>query len=137
MKTPDELREAIEAYLAEIELAPELGRLEDAIRYAPDPGGKRVRPVLCLAVGGKRRREGSRGRCLRPPPSSSCTFSLVHDDLPALDDNDEQRLPRAPTSRSAKAPRCPPGRAPRRGARLALTYEDTRLARSSWMRRSA
>ena len=50
MRTPDELREAIEAYLAAVELAPELGGLEDAIRYALDPGGKRIRPVLCLAV---------------------------------------------------------------------------------------
>ncbi len=30
--------------------APELGRLEETLRYALDSGGKRVRPVLCLAV---------------------------------------------------------------------------------------
>ncbi|MGH3079203.1 MAG: polyprenyl synthetase family protein [Gaiellaceae bacterium] len=91
MRTPDELREAIEAYLAEIEHAAELGRLEEAIRYALDPGGKRIRPVLCLAVA-----ESAGGTIEHALPAAAAvelvhTFSLVHDDLPALDDDDERR----------------------------------------------
>ena len=46
MRTPDELREAIEAYLVEIEHAAELGRLEEVIRYALDPGGPLFTPPL-------------------------------------------------------------------------------------------
>src|SRR5918992_3510768 len=50
MQTPDELRDAVEAYLGSLSLVPELGVLEEALRY-----------------------------------------SLVHDDLPALDDDPERR----------------------------------------------
>src|SRR3990170_3663675 len=50
MRAPDELRDAVEAYLGALPFAPELGRLEEALRYALESGGKRIRPVLCLAV---------------------------------------------------------------------------------------
>jgi geranylgeranyl diphosphate synthase type II len=91
MRTPDELREALEAYLAALEVAPELGSLEEAVRYALDPGGKRIRPVLCLAVA-----ESAGGDLEAALPGAAAielvhTFSLVHDDLPALDDDDERR----------------------------------------------
>src|SRR6187402_3135229 len=91
MRTPDGLREAIESYLAALELAPELGRLEEALRYALDPGGKRIRPVLCLAVA-----ESAGGSVQGALPAAAAvelvhTFSLVHDDLPALDDDEERR----------------------------------------------
>lgn len=91
MRTPDELREGIESYLAALELAPELGRLEAALRYALDPGGKRIRPILCLAVA-----ESAGGSVQGALPAAAAvelvhTFSLVHDDLPALDDDDERR----------------------------------------------
>ncbi|HXG76280.1 MAG TPA: polyprenyl synthetase family protein [Gaiellaceae bacterium] len=91
MRTPDELREAVEAHLASLRLAPELGRLEEVLRYALEPGGKRVRPVLCLAVA-----EAAGGRIEEALPAAAAlelvhAFSLVHDDLPALDDDDERR----------------------------------------------
>jgi len=44
----EELRELVEAYLAELAFTPELAPLEPALRHAL--GGKRVRPVLCLAT---------------------------------------------------------------------------------------
>ena len=50
MRPPDELRDAVEAYLGSLTFAPELGGLEEALRYSLESGGKRVRPVLCLAV---------------------------------------------------------------------------------------
>jgi geranylgeranyl diphosphate synthase type II len=87
----DELRELVEAYLAELELLPELGTLADPIRYALAGGGKRVRPVLCLAAG-----EAAGGDLERVMPAAVAvelvhSFSLVHDDLPALDDDAERR----------------------------------------------
>ena len=48
-RTPEELRELIEAYLDELRLTPTLGSLAAPMRHAL--GGKRVRPVLTLAAG--------------------------------------------------------------------------------------
>lgn len=91
MRPADELRDAVEAYLRALRLAPELGRLEDAVRYALQSGGKRIRPVLCLAVAG-----AAGGEVEEALPAAAAvelvhTFSLVHDDLPALDDDAERR----------------------------------------------
>ena len=91
MRAADELRDAVEASIGSLELAPELGGLEDALRYALEPGGKRVRPVLCLAVC-----EAAGGEVEAALPAAVAvelvhTFSLVHDDLPALDDDAERR----------------------------------------------
>jgi farnesyl diphosphate synthase len=65
--------------------------LHDAMRYAVFNGGKRVRPLLVYAA----------GECLRVPvqaldaPAAAIelihAFSLVHDDLPAMDDDDLRR----------------------------------------------
>ncbi len=91
MQAPDELRDTVDAYLASLTLWSELGLLEDSMRYSLDSGGKRVRPVLCLAVA-----EAAGGDVDRALPAACAvelvhTFSLVHDDLPALDDDDERR----------------------------------------------
>jgi geranylgeranyl diphosphate synthase, type II len=91
MRTADELREAVEAYLNSLSFAPELGRLEETVRYSLDSGGKRVRPVLCVAVA-----EAADGEVEAALPAAAAvelvhTFSLVHDDLPALDDDAERR----------------------------------------------
>ena len=91
MRAADELRDAVEASIGSLELARELGGLEDALRYALEPGGKRVRPVLCLAVC-----EAAGGEMEAALPAAVAvelvhTFSLVHDDLPALDDDAERR----------------------------------------------
>ena len=54
-------------------------------------GGKRVRPVLCLATGDA---IGARVESLLPAAAAVelvHSFSLVHDDLPALDDDAERR----------------------------------------------
>jgi geranylgeranyl diphosphate synthase type II len=91
MHRPDELRGLVEAFLAELPFAGELGRLEEALRYSLLAGGKRIRPVLCLATG---EALGCDPRELLPAGCSLelvHTFSLVHDDLPALDDDDLRR----------------------------------------------
>jgi len=91
MHPPDELRALVESFLDELELSPELGGLEQAVRYPLESGGKRIRPVLCLAVGEAAGTEPE--RCLPAAVAVELvhTFSLVHDDLPALDDDDERR----------------------------------------------
>lgn len=91
MRRADELRVALEAFLGSLPLCAELGELEDALRYSLDSGGKRVRPVLCLAV-----TEAAGGDVDRALPAAAAlelvhTFSLVHDDLPAMDDDAERR----------------------------------------------
>jgi len=88
---PDELRALAESYLGELAFTPELGGLEAAVRYPLDSGGKRIRPVLCLAIGEAVGAEA--GHCLPAAAALELvhTFSLVHDDLPALDDDDERR----------------------------------------------
>src|SRR2546423_14284720 len=90
MPRPTEhLRALVEGYLAELALAPDLGSLEEPMRHAL--GGKRVRPVLCLATGDAL---GVRVEDLLPAAAAVelvHSFSLVHDDLPALDDDRERR----------------------------------------------
>jgi len=86
-----EHQERVEAFLAELPFADELGRLTDAMRYSLDGGGKRVRPVLCLAAG---EALGTGADELLPAAAAVelvHTFGMVHDDLPALDDDDVRR----------------------------------------------
>jgi geranylgeranyl diphosphate synthase type II len=88
-REPDELRAIVEGYLDELSLTPELGDLAEPVRYAI--GGKRVRPVLCLATGDA---IGVEIEALLPAAAAVelvHSFSLVHDDLPALDDDAERR----------------------------------------------
>jgi geranylgeranyl pyrophosphate synthase len=66
-------------------------RLHEAMRYSVFAGGKRVRPLLVLSIGeglGAKRQE-----LLAAAASLELihTFSLIHDDLPALDDDDLRR----------------------------------------------
>jgi len=91
MRAPDELRAVFEERLATIRLHPDLGGLEEAVRYALAGGGKRIRPVVCLATA-----EAAGGTVEDALDAAVAlelihTFSLVHDDLPAMDDDDERR----------------------------------------------
>jgi geranylgeranyl diphosphate synthase, type II len=91
MRQPKELRRLVDERLRELPFATELGELEDALRYSLLGGGKRIRPVLCLATAEALQREPEE---LLPAACSLelvHTFSLVHDDLPALDDDDLRR----------------------------------------------
>jgi farnesyl diphosphate synthase len=66
-------------------------RLHDAMRYAVFNGGKRVRPLLVYATG---ECLGLREEMLDAPAAAIeliHAFSLVHDDLPAMDDDDIRR----------------------------------------------
>jgi farnesyl diphosphate synthase len=66
-------------------------RLHEAMRYAVFSGGKRLRPALAYAaaIAG-----GARPECANPIASAAemlHAYSLVHDDLPAMDDDDLRR----------------------------------------------
>jgi geranylgeranyl pyrophosphate synthase len=65
-------------------------RLHDAMRYALLGGGKRLRPVLALAAADL---FGSQADPLPAAVAIECihTYSLVHDDLPCMDDDDLRR----------------------------------------------
>ena len=87
-----EIRGEIEVDLAErIESLREPQPLREAIRYALLGSGKRLRPALtllcCEAAGGRRDDAKAAGAALE----LIHTFSLVHDDLPAMDDDQLRR----------------------------------------------
>lgn len=66
-------------------------RLLDSMEYSLLAGGKRLRPVLCLAVAGM---FGTCKQQIMPFAAAiECihSYSLVHDDLPAMDDDDLRR----------------------------------------------
>lgn len=71
--------------------SPELARLYEAMRYSVMNGGKRVRPLLayaaCQALGGEA--EHANGAACAVELIHA--YSLVHDDLPAMDDDDLRR----------------------------------------------
>ena len=85
-------RAAVEEYLQSLFLGDQpYGRLQEAMRYSLLAGGKRVRPVMtlafCEALGGDWRLAIPLGCALE------CvhTYSLIHDDLPCMDDDDFRR----------------------------------------------
>lgn len=91
MRSLDDYRELVEGSLAELAVASELEGLADAMRYALDGGGKRIRPVLCLATA---EAAGADANVALPAATAIelvHSFSLVHDDLPALDDDAVRR----------------------------------------------
>jgi geranylgeranyl diphosphate synthase type II len=80
---------ALNQYLDSTQSEPEI--IHEAMRYSVFAGGKRLRPVLVLA--------GAEICCKKPEialPTAAAmelihTYSLVHDDLPAMDDDDLRR----------------------------------------------
>ncbi|MGQ0531989.1 MAG: polyprenyl synthetase family protein [Caulobacteraceae bacterium] len=66
-------------------------RLLGAIRYAALGGGKRLRPFFTLEAG--RIFDADEGSLLRTACAIECvhTYSLIHDDLPCMDDDDLRR----------------------------------------------
>jgi len=91
MRAPDQLLALVEGYLHSLDLSSELGDLQDSMRYALSGGGKRIRPVLCLATAEAVGCEPERALPAAAALELVHSFSLVHDDLPALDDDAERR----------------------------------------------
>jgi geranylgeranyl diphosphate synthase, type II len=130
MRRPDELRALAEEYLAELALTPELGDLSEPLRYALAGGGKRIRPVLCLAVAEAAGAEPEAALPAAAAVELVHTFSLVHDDLPALDDDEERRGRASVHVRFGEAAALLAGDALlAEGFRLALSYGTPAVAR--------
>jgi geranylgeranyl diphosphate synthase, type II len=90
---PDELRVLVDEELAQLTFGddPEPEGLREAMRYSVLAGGKRVRPVLALATA---RAIGTDPAAILPIALGAeliHTYSLIHDDLPAMDDDDLRR----------------------------------------------
>ena len=67
------------------------GSIHEAMRYCMFAGGKRLRPVLCIAAAeacGGKREDAYAAACA---VELMHTYSLVHDDLPCMDDDDLRR----------------------------------------------
>jgi geranylgeranyl diphosphate synthase type II len=90
---PDDLQGLVEGYLGELRFATaaETEGLEEAMRYSLLAGGKRIRPVLALATA---RSLGTEPEAVLPAAAAIeliHTYSLIHDDLPAMDDDELRR----------------------------------------------
>ena len=89
----EEHRRTFEGYLRDLRFTdePRLEGLEEAMRYSMLAGGQRVRPTLCLEVAWV---FGVQPELVLPSAAAIeliHTYSLIHDDLPAMDDDDFRR----------------------------------------------
>ena len=66
-------------------------RLKEAMLYAVQSGGKRIRPLLTLAVGSAGTSSNEAELDLACALEMIHTYSLIHDDLPGMDDDDLRR----------------------------------------------
>jgi geranylgeranyl diphosphate synthase type II len=80
---------ALDHYLPSAKTRPKT--LHEAMRYSIFAGGKRLRPILCLASA--EACGGDPDAALPPAVAVECihTYSLIHDDLPCMDDDDLRR----------------------------------------------
>ena len=90
---PVELQDKVDEYLDGLRFAAEPGtaRLEEAMRYSLLAGGKRIRPVLALATAEALGRPVEEVLPLAAAIEMIHTYSLIHDDLPAMDDDELRR----------------------------------------------
>jgi farnesyl diphosphate synthase len=91
------IEQVLDHYLPAAEVAP--SRLHEAMRYSALGGGKRIRPILVYAAG---EALGVDPDMLDAPAAAielMHAFSLIHDDLPAMD-NDDLRRGRPTTHRA-------------------------------------
>ena len=90
---PDHLRLEIERYLESLRFTadPAIQGLQDAMRYSLLAGGKRIRPVLALATAEAIELDREAVLPLAAAIELIHTYSLIHDDLPAMDDDDLRR----------------------------------------------
>ncbi len=90
---PEDLQRLVERYLAGLRFSRTAATdgLSEAMRYSLLAGGKRIRPVLTLATA---RAVGSGPAAVLPAAAAIeliHTYSLIHDDLPAMDDDELRR----------------------------------------------
>ncbi len=84
-----EINDSLRYYVKKYKGSPDI--LEKAIKYSIENGGKRFRPILCLLTA------KSLGKNYRTVLPTACaiefihTYSLIHDDLPSMDNDDLRR----------------------------------------------
>jgi len=90
---PVELQRRVDSHLDGLRFTREPGtdRLEEAMRYSLLAGGKRIRPVLALATAEALGHDPDDVLPLAVAIELIHTYSLIHDDLPAMDDDDMRR----------------------------------------------
>jgi farnesyl diphosphate synthase len=81
----DRIERVLEAMLPPAVLSP--ARLHEAMRYAVLGGGKRMRPLLAFAAGELARADAARVERAAAAVELIHVYSLVHDDLPCMDDD--------------------------------------------------
>ena len=84
-----EVNQALDRFLPNAKTKP--ATIHTAMRYSLFAGGKRMRPALCLAAA--QGCGGIQGDAMPLACAVECihTYSLIHDDLPAMDDDDYRR----------------------------------------------
>ena len=90
---PEDLREQVEDFLQDLHFSedPVTAGLDEAMRYSLLAGGKRIRPVLALATARAIGRDTAGVMPFAAAVELIHTYSLIHDDLPAMDDDDLRR----------------------------------------------
>jgi geranylgeranyl diphosphate synthase, type II len=85
----EEVNAALDGFLPKAKTKP--STIHTAMRYSLFAGGKRLRPALCLAAA--EACGGARSAALPYAAAVECihTYSLIHDDLPAMDNDDFRR----------------------------------------------
>ena len=83
------INQALDSFLPKSSIRPKT--LHKSMRYSLFAGGKRLRPILCLAAA-----EACGGNPSQAIPAACAvecihTYSLIHDDLPCMDDDDMRR----------------------------------------------
>lgn len=98
MAYPEDLRQMVDDHLETVHFSHGAGPdgadttgLDEAMRYSLLAGGKRIRPVLCLATARAIGQEPGEYIEAASALEMVHTYSLVHDDLPAMDDDDLRR----------------------------------------------
>ncbi len=93
MSYPEDLCVLVDAELERLRFAahPATAGLEEAMRYSLLAGGKRVRPALALATARALGADPARYLPVAAALELIHTYSLIHDDLPAMDDDGLRR----------------------------------------------
>jgi geranylgeranyl diphosphate synthase, type II len=90
---PVDLQERVESYLERVRFGAHdaTARLDEAMRYSLLAGGKRIRPVLALATAEALGHDPEHVLPFAAAIEMIHTYSLIHDDLPAMDDDELRR----------------------------------------------
>jgi geranylgeranyl diphosphate synthase type II len=90
---PQHLQAEVDSYLVTLRFSadPTTDGLQEAMRYSLLAAGKRIRPVLALATAAAVGLEPASVLPLAAALELIHTYSLIHDDLPAMDDDDVRR----------------------------------------------